>query len=274
MFLKNTHFDKKIKKIVRNNIKENIFNYGQILENATEIHIMESSIRQILEVLNIKTKKLYHGDNEVMDISSSFTAQKLEFMRAGGSYSIVFGKKLQSFAAKTLKLKAPEVFASNKEVFHKNQGLSAVEKIFNKNSVGTSRKTLHAGSYARVKVNIVGSQDTTGLMTAQELESMAATVISPIIDGAYQSGCHTASVWDLKAQENKQSAFTFNYTYQIPTSDLANTFGDNSAIGASYFLETANNLFYGIEGSYMFGNNVKDATLFDNISTNFSSLRH
>jgi hypothetical protein len=30
----------------------------------------------------------------------------------------------------------------------------------------------------------VGSQDTTGLMTSQELESMAATVISPIVDGA------------------------------------------------------------------------------------------
>jgi aconitate hydratase 2/2-methylisocitrate dehydratase len=61
---------------------------------------------------------------------------------------------------------------------------------------------LHAGSDVRVKVNIVGSQDTTGLMTAQELEAMAATVISSAVDGAYQSGCHTASVWDLKAQAN------------------------------------------------------------------------
>lgn len=31
---------------------------------------------------------------------------------------------------------------------------------------------------------------------------MAATVISPIVDGGYQSGCHTASVWDSKSQEN------------------------------------------------------------------------
>ena len=46
---------------------------------------------------------------------------------------------------------------------------------------------LHAGSDVRVKVNIVGSQDTTGLMTSQELEAMAATVISPTVDGAYQS---------------------------------------------------------------------------------------
>ena len=59
---------------------------------------------------------------------------------------------------------------------------------------------MHAGSDVRVEVNIVGSQDTTGLMTSQELESMAATVISPIVDGAYQSGCHTASVWDFNAQ--------------------------------------------------------------------------
>ena len=31
---------------------------------------------------------------------------------------------------------------------------------------------------------------------------MAATVISPTVDGAYQSGCHTASVWDKKAEAN------------------------------------------------------------------------
>jgi len=39
-------------------------------------------------------------------------------------------------------------------------------------------------------------------MTSQELEMMAATVISPIVDGAYQSGCHTASVWDDKSKAN------------------------------------------------------------------------
>ena len=152
--------------------------------------------------INTKTKTLYNGDQELMDISSAFTPQKMEFMRAGGSYAIVFGKKLQAFAAKTLGIEIPPVFAPSKEVSHEGQGLTAVEKIFNKNAVGTSGATLHAGSYVRVEVNIVGSQDTTGLMTSQELEMMAATVISPIVDGGYQSGCHTASVWDLKSQEN------------------------------------------------------------------------
>ena len=152
--------------------------------------------------INTKTKKLYNGDKELMDVSSAFTPQKIEFMKAGGSYAIVFGKKLQAFAAKTLGKTVTPVFAPSKEISIKNQGLTAVEKIFNKNAVGTSGATLHAGSYVRVEVNIVGSQDTTGLMTSQELEMMAATVISPIVDAGYQSGCHTASVWDLKSQEN------------------------------------------------------------------------
>ena len=156
-----------------------------------------------LLTINTKKKKLFKGDKEVSDVSAAFTPQKMEFMRAGGSYAIVFGKKLQTFAAKTLNIEMPIVFAPSKEVSIKGQGLTAAEKIFNRNAVGsTPGKILHAGSDVRVEVNIVGSQDTTGLMTSQELESMAATIISPIIDGAYQSGCHTASVWDKKSQEN------------------------------------------------------------------------
>ena len=153
--------------------------------------------------INTKSKKLYFKGKELIDIAGALTPQKMEFIRAGGSYAIVFGKKLQSFAANVLGQDAPRIFAPSKEISHNNQGLTAVEKIFNKNILGSnSKNALHAGSDVRVKVNIVGSQDTTGLMTSQELESMAATVISPIIDGAYQSGCHTASVWDLKSQQN------------------------------------------------------------------------
>ena len=76
---------------------------------------------------------------------------------------------------------------------------------------------LHAGSDVRAKVNIVGSQDTTGLMTAQELESMAAKTISPTVDGAYQSGCHTASVWDSKAQTNTPKLMKFMHEFGLIT---------------------------------------------------------
>ncbi|BFO65230.1 bifunctional aconitate hydratase 2/2-methylisocitrate dehydratase [Chryseobacterium sp. KCF3-3] len=168
--------------------------------------------------INTKEKKLYNGDQELIDLTKSFTPQKMEFIKAGGSYAIVFGKKLQTFAAQLLGVEAPVVFAPSKEISHEGQGLTAVEKIFNRNAVGTTPgKVLHAGSDVRVQVNIVGSQDTTGLMTSQELESMAATVISPIVDGAYQSGCHTASVWDKKAQANIPKLMKFMNEFGLIT---------------------------------------------------------
>lgn len=153
--------------------------------------------------INTKTKKLYNGDKELKDISTALTPQKMEFIKAGGSYAVVFGKKLQTIACKILGIDIPQVYATSKEISIEGQGLTAVEKIFNKNAVGnTPGKILHSGSDVRVEVNIVGSQDTTGLMTSQELEMMAATVISPIVDAGYQSGCHTASVWDDKSKAN------------------------------------------------------------------------
>ncbi|MCP1232091.1 bifunctional aconitate hydratase 2/2-methylisocitrate dehydratase [Acetobacter indonesiensis] len=169
--------------------------------------------------IDVKNKQLRdENGHELVDVASSFTPQKMEFMKAGSSYAIVFGKKLQTFAAQTLGIEAPRVFAPNKEITVEGQGLTAVEKIFNRNAVGvTPGKTLHAGSDVRVKVNIVGSQDTTGLMTAQELEAMAATVISPLVDGAYQSGCHTASVWDKKAQANIPKLMKFMNNFGLIT---------------------------------------------------------
>ena len=169
--------------------------------------------------INTKTHKLLSEDGEeLVDVSSSFTPQKVEFMKAGGSYAIVFGKKLQTFAAETLGVEAKPVFAPSKIVTNEGQGLTAVEKIFNKNALGVPEGTvMHAGSDARVQVNIVGSQDTTGLMTMQELESMAATVVSPAVDGAYQSGCHTASVWDLKAQANTPRLMKFMNDFGLIT---------------------------------------------------------
>ncbi|MBO6920274.1 MAG: bifunctional aconitate hydratase 2/2-methylisocitrate dehydratase [Rhizobiaceae bacterium] len=170
--------------------------------------------------INTKEKKLYNeaGDEELVDMSSSFTPQKVEFMKAGGSYAIVFGKKLQTFACEALGIELKSAFAPAKEISHEGQGLTAVEKIFNANALGsTPGKTLHSGSDVRVKVNIVGSQDTTGLMTSQELEAMAATTLSPTVDGAYQSGCHTASVWDLKAQANTPRLMKFMNDFGLVT---------------------------------------------------------
>ncbi|KZZ75190.1 aconitate hydratase, partial [Oleiphilus sp. HI0133] len=168
--------------------------------------------------IDTKAKKLYNGETELTDVSDAFTPQKVEFMKAGGSYAVTFGKKIQTFAAETLGIEAPDVYAASKEISHEGQGLTAVEKIFNRNAVGVKSATpLHTGSDVRVKVNIVGSQDTTGPMTCQELEAMAASTISPSVDGAFQSGCHTASVWDSKAKANTPKLMAFMNAFGVIT---------------------------------------------------------
>jgi aconitate hydratase 2/2-methylisocitrate dehydratase len=194
---------------------------GNVVTDANGDAVLEeaySVATGTILTIDTKAKKLYNGDQELTDVSSAFTPQKVEFMKAGGSYALTFGKKLQTFAAQALGIEAPAVFAPSKEISVAGQGLTAVEKIFNRNAVGVASKTpLHTGSDVRVKVNIVGSQDTTGLMTSQELESMAATVISPSVDGAYQSGCHTASVWDKRAQVNIPRLMKFMSDFGVIT---------------------------------------------------------
>lgn len=77
---------------------------------------------------------------------------------------------------------------------------------------------------------------------------------------------------NINAQAVKQSAFTFNYNYQIPIGNLANNFGNNSSIGTSYFIELSNNIIIGMEGNFIFGGKIKDVTIFEGISNESGAI--
>ncbi len=61
---------------------------------------------------------------------------------------------------------------------------------------------MHAGSDVRVEVNIVGLSRYYRINDFSRIRDDGGNIISPIVDGAYQSGCHTASVWDNKSKAN------------------------------------------------------------------------
>lgn len=84
--------------------------------------------------------------------------------------------------------------------------------------------------------------------------------------------CFTLLGFTCFAQKNKQSTFDFGYTHQLPIGKLAERFGDNSAVGFSFMQEKENNIFYGIQGNYLFSNNVKDTTIFDNMTTSTGAI--
>tara|TARA_B100001142_G_C14308867_1_gene645859 strand:+ start:367 stop:1170 length:804 start_codon:yes stop_codon:yes gene_type:complete len=62
--------------VVRNDNKNLIFDYGLILENAKELHLIESSFRQLCETLNIKSKKLFLYKDDRFDYSMSLYNKK------------------------------------------------------------------------------------------------------------------------------------------------------------------------------------------------------
>ena len=65
-------------------------------------------------------------------------------MKAGGSYAVVFVKNYNRLLV-VFDIDLPKIYASPKKVTYNNTGLTAVEKIFNKNIInGDSEKVLHA----------------------------------------------------------------------------------------------------------------------------------
>ena len=53
----------------------------------------------------------------------------------------------------------------------------------------------------------------------------------------------------------------FHYAYQFPGGDMAKRFGNNHNIGASFVIKTKSNFVFGAEGSFIFGENVREDPL-------------
>ena len=68
--------------------------------------------------------------------------------------------------------------------------------------------------------------------------------------------CFSAMQVISQEQQNTLTAILFDYTHQFPYADLAIDFGDNSSIGISVIRKRADNLLFGIDGSYIFGSNT------------------
>jgi len=69
------------------------------------------------------------------------------------------------------------------------------------------------------------------------------------------------------SQEKGVNAFMIDYSYQIPSGTIAEKFSNNSAIGINYFNKKNRKFFYGIKANYIFGANIKDSSVFSEISS-------
>ena len=112
----------------------------------------------------------------------------LDEVRAGGRIPLIIGRGLTSRARETLGMPATDLFRVPQPAASSNKGFTLAQKMVGK-ACGT--EGIRPGTYCEPKMTTVGSQDTTGPMTRDELKDLACLGFSA--DLIMQSFCHTAA---------------------------------------------------------------------------------
>lgn len=128
------------------------------------------------------------GSSEVLAEFELKTEVLLDEVRAGGRIPLIIGRGLTQKAREALKLKPSTVFRLPASATASDKGFTLAQKIVGRAcGVGGIRP----GSYCEPRMTTVGSQDTTGPMTRDELKDLACLGFSA--DLVMQSFCHTAA---------------------------------------------------------------------------------
>ena len=109
-------------------------------------------------------------------------------MRAGGRIPLIIGKGLTAKAREVLKLGASTLFATPEQPADSGKGYTLAQKMVGR---ACGIDGVRAGMYVEPIATTVGSQDTTGPMTRDEVKELAA--LSFGADMVMQSFCHTAA---------------------------------------------------------------------------------
>ena len=112
----------------------------------------------------------------------------LDEVRAGGRIPLIIGRGLTTKAREALGLPHSDVFRQAKDVAESSRGYSLAQKMVGR-ACGVAG--VRPGAYCEPKMTSVGSQDTTGPMTRDELKDLACLGFSS--DLVMQSFCHTAA---------------------------------------------------------------------------------
>ena len=112
-------------------------------------------------------------------------------VRAGGRINLIIGRSLTAKAREFLKLPASTAFRLPQSPAASNKGFSLAQKMVGRACGLPEGQGVRPGTYCEPKMTTVGSQDTTGPMTRDELKDLACLGFSA--DMVMQSFCHTAA---------------------------------------------------------------------------------
>ncbi|WP_445396211.1 bifunctional aconitate hydratase 2/2-methylisocitrate dehydratase [Zobellella sp. An-6] len=153
-----------------------------------ECDVTKLNTGDVIDIYPYEGKVCRHGSDEVLAEFRLKTEVLLDEVRAGGRIPLIIGRGLTDKARAELGLGHSEVFKRPADVADSGKGYTLAQKMVGK-ACGVAG--VRPGQYCEPRMTTVGSQDTTGPMTRDELKDLACLGFSA--DLTMQSFCHTAA---------------------------------------------------------------------------------
>ncbi|UTD54703.1 bifunctional aconitate hydratase 2/2-methylisocitrate dehydratase [Halomonas sp. MS1] len=153
-----------------------------------EMDVAKLEMGDIIDVYPYEGKVCKHGTDEVLTTFELKTQLILDEVRAGGRIPLIIGRGLTGKARESLGLEPSDVFRLPDQPVDTGKGFTLAQKMVGK---ACGLDGVRPGMYCEPKMTTVGSQDTTGPMTRDELKDLACLGFQA--DLVMQSFCHTAA---------------------------------------------------------------------------------
>jgi len=156
-----------------------------------EFDVSNMNMGDVIDLYPHAGKVCKHGTDEVITTFEMKTPVLLDEVRAGGRIPLIIGRGLTEKARAELGLPAFDLFKKPEAPAESTKGFTLAQKMVGKACGLAEGKGVRPGTYCEPKMTTVGSQDTTGPMTRDELKDLACLGFSA--DLVMQSFCHTAA---------------------------------------------------------------------------------
>ncbi|WP_109079345.1 bifunctional aconitate hydratase 2/2-methylisocitrate dehydratase [Aggregatibacter kilianii] len=152
-----------------------------------ELDVTALNMGDVIDFYPYAQKICQHGTDDIITTFAYKTEGLLDEVRAGGRIPLIIGRALTAKARAELGLPESDIFVKAATMPDTHKGFTLAQKMVGK---ACGIKGVRPGQYCEPKMNSVGSQDTTGTMTRDELKDLACLKFSsPLV---MQSFCHTA----------------------------------------------------------------------------------
>lgn len=153
-----------------------------------ELDVQAMNMGDVIDIFPYEGVVKRSGTDEVISTFELSSNVLLDEVRAGGRIPLIIGRGLTGRAREALGLEESDIFQKPVDVVDTGKGYTLAQKMVGKACGVTG---IRPGQYCEPKMTTVGSQDTTGPMTRDELKDLACLGFSA--DLTMQSFCHTSA---------------------------------------------------------------------------------